>query len=68
MSLRPCPCGLTTANGPNAGSPPQRLAFPCAVPPRPWGEITSGIAGCVFGPYHFGKTSTACRSRSVPGR
>ena len=59
---------LLTANGPNAGSPPQSLAFACAVPPRPCGETTSGIGGCVLGPYHFGRTSTACRCAPFQAR
>ena len=67
VSLRPCPCGLTTANGPNAGSPPQSFALPCAVPPRPWGEITSGIGGCFLVPYHFGKHQHRLPPRAVPG-
>src|SRR6478672_1763994 len=50
-----------TANEPFAGSAPQSRAFACPVMPRPWGEMTSGIAGLFAGPYDAGRMRYALR-------
>ena len=49
-SPRPWPSGLTTANGPKAGRPPQKCRLSSAVIPRPCGEMTRGISRVGAGP------------------